>query len=131
MGIPLPGLYSITPIPVGITGLSALNPTLAALVTTNPGALRLLLLLHVLLRRRRPAALPLPCVCVAHLAPHLSCVVAPLAVRCEPLDLAYIDGMLLLPLTIEHTIGAAALRSAACATNSACICLPLRGAGPP
>ena len=26
-------------------------------------------------------------------------------VRCEPLDLAYIDGMLLLPLIIEHTIG--------------------------
>ena len=28
-------------------------------------------------------------------------------VRCEPLDLAYIDGMLLLPLIIEHTIGGA------------------------
>lgn len=37
-GIPLPGLYSCTHIPSGITGLSALNPTLAALVTTNPGA---------------------------------------------------------------------------------------------
>ena len=27
------------------------------------------------------------------------------AVRCEPLDIGYIDGMLLLPLIIEHTIG--------------------------
>jgi hypothetical protein len=26
------------------------------------------------------------------------------AVRCEPLDLGYIDGMLILPLIIEHTI---------------------------
>lgn len=26
-------------------------------------------------------------------------------VRCEALDLGYIDGMLLLPLIIEHTIG--------------------------
>jgi hypothetical protein len=29
-----------------------------------------------------------------------------LSVRCEPLDIGYIDGMLLLPLIIEHTIGA-------------------------
>ena len=27
------------------------------------------------------------------------------AVRCEPLDIGYIDGMLILPLIIEHTIG--------------------------
>ena len=26
--------------------------------------------------------------------------------RCEQLDIGYIDGMLLLPLIIEHTIGA-------------------------
>jgi len=26
-------------------------------------------------------------------------------VRCEQLDIGYIDGMLLLPLIIEHTIG--------------------------
>lgn len=32
--------------------------------------------------------------------------------RCEPLDLAYIDGMLLLPLIIEHTIGALRLLGA-------------------
>lgn len=27
------------------------------------------------------------------------------AVRCEQLDIDYIDGMLLLPLIVEHTIG--------------------------
>lgn len=37
-GIPLPGLYTVAPIVCGITGLSALNPQLAALVATNPGA---------------------------------------------------------------------------------------------
>ena len=36
-GIPLPGLYTITPVTSGITGLSALNPSLASLVATNPG----------------------------------------------------------------------------------------------
>lgn len=36
-GIPLPGLYSIGPVASGITGLSALNPSLASLVSTNPG----------------------------------------------------------------------------------------------
>lgn len=36
-GIPLPGLYTITPLPSGITGLAALNPALSALVSTNPG----------------------------------------------------------------------------------------------
>lgn len=35
------------------------------------------------------------------------------AVRCEALDIGYIDGMLLLPLIIEHTIGAAACLLAA------------------
>lgn len=33
----LPGLYNITPLPSGITGLAALNPALSALVSTNPG----------------------------------------------------------------------------------------------
>ena len=32
------------------------------------------------------------------------------AVRCEVLDIGYIDGMLLLPLIIEHTIGGQALQ---------------------
>lgn len=36
-GIPLPGLYSINPLVSGITGLSALNPSLATLVASNPG----------------------------------------------------------------------------------------------
>ena len=36
-GIPLPGLYTQTPLPSGITGLTALNPALAALVSSNPG----------------------------------------------------------------------------------------------
>lgn len=36
-GLPLPGLYSITPLPTGITGLAALNPALCAMVQTNPG----------------------------------------------------------------------------------------------
>ena len=36
-GIPLPGLYAATPLPAGITGLTALNPALAALIQTNPG----------------------------------------------------------------------------------------------
>ncbi|KAI7840349.1 hypothetical protein COHA_006131 [Chlorella ohadii] len=36
-GIPLPGLYTMAPLVSGITGLSALNPSLAALVSTNPG----------------------------------------------------------------------------------------------
>ncbi len=31
------GLYNITPLPSGITGLAALNPALSALVSTNPG----------------------------------------------------------------------------------------------
>lgn len=39
--------------------------------------------------------------------------------RCEALDLGYIDGMLLLPLIIEHTIGelqpSPSLLKAACA----------------
>ena len=35
----------------------------------------------------------------------LPCAGEYIPVRCEPLDLAYIDGMLLLPLIIEHTIG--------------------------
>ena len=39
-GIPLPGLYNMGPLSSGITGLSALNPSLAALVATNPGARR-------------------------------------------------------------------------------------------
>ncbi|RMZ55170.1 hypothetical protein APUTEX25_005448 [Auxenochlorella protothecoides] len=36
-GIPLPGLYTKTPLPAGITGLAALNSALSALVQTNPG----------------------------------------------------------------------------------------------
>ena len=36
-GMPLPGLYSRQPLVSGITGLSALNPSLAALATNNPG----------------------------------------------------------------------------------------------
>ena len=38
--------------------------------------------------------------------------------RCEPLDLAYIDGMLLLPLIIEHTIGEAVLGTPASLCSS-------------
>ena len=34
--IPLPGLYTIVPLPAGISGLSALNPQLASVVQTNP-----------------------------------------------------------------------------------------------
>ncbi len=41
---------------------------------------------------------------------HQACFFAgeSIPVRCEPLDIGYIDGMLLLPLIIEHTIGEAA-----------------------
>lgn len=34
---PCAGLYFITPLASGITGLAALNPALSALVATNPG----------------------------------------------------------------------------------------------
>jgi hypothetical protein len=37
---------------------------------------------------------------------YLNCIAGEgIPVRCEPLDIGYIDGMLLLPLIIEHTIG--------------------------
>lgn len=41
-GIPLPGLYNITPLPAGVTGLAALNPALSTLVQTNPGVASIL-----------------------------------------------------------------------------------------
>jgi hypothetical protein len=37
---------------------------------------------------------------------HCAVPAVPAAVRCERLDIDYIDGMLLLPIIIEHTIGA-------------------------
>lgn len=46
--------------------------------------------------------------------------------RCEQLDLGYIDGMLLLPLIIEHTIGAVvALAAAATAPQQGACCVPV------
>ncbi len=36
-GVPLPGLYALTPLQGGVQGLTALNPALAALVQANPG----------------------------------------------------------------------------------------------